>query len=67
MPISFPPSPTVGQNYSYGGKTYRWTGDFWTTVSATDPPAGNGSLIVVSPTAPENPTQNMLWLNTSVT
>ena len=31
--LNFPANPTVGQTYTLGGKTYRWSGYAWTTVS----------------------------------
>lgn len=35
MPIDFPESPTVGQEYTYGGKTYiRNAGGYWTAFPA---------------------------------
>lgn len=33
MPISFPASPTSNQTYTYGSRTYRWTGTAWEFVS----------------------------------
>ena len=35
MPISFPASPTTNQTYTYGNRTYRWTGAAWELVAAT--------------------------------
>ena len=37
MPINFPSSPTSGSQYTYGSKTWSWTGYSWDLVSA---PAG---------------------------
>ena len=34
MPISFPSSPTTGDLYTYGLKTYRWTSAFWSAVAS---------------------------------
>jgi len=34
MPISFPASPTTNQTYTYGGRTYKWTGAAWEFVSS---------------------------------
>lgn len=27
--IAFPPSPAIGQTYSYGSRTWVWTGEAW--------------------------------------
>lgn len=29
MPLDFPPSPSVGTIYSFGGNTWRWNGSAW--------------------------------------
>jgi len=29
MPIDFPNSPTVGQTYTFGTRTWTWSGSFW--------------------------------------
>lgn len=29
MSLSFPTSPTVGDTYSFGGRSWRWSGDAW--------------------------------------
>jgi hypothetical protein len=41
MPISFPASPTTNQTYTYGNRTYKWTGAAWEFVSSG---GGSGSL-----------------------
>ena len=64
MPIDFPNSPTVGQEYTFGGKVYRWSGTYW-QVTNTAPEAVGGSPITVSETAPASPTLNQLWLDIS--
>jgi hypothetical protein len=60
MPIDFPPSPASEDTYSYGGKTYRWNGTYWTAVSqyAT-------ADVTISATPPVSPTLNQLWLDIS--
>ena len=40
MPLSFPASPTVGQQSTQNGRTYSWTGYAWELVAA----AGGGGL-----------------------
>ena len=42
MPLSFPPSPTLGQVESYNGKNWRWMGAYWSAVSQFAP-APDGS------------------------
>ena len=34
MPLDFPPSPSVGTIYSFGGNTWRWNGYAWESYSA---------------------------------
>lgn len=33
MPLDFPPSPSVGTIYSFGGNTWRWNGYAWESYS----------------------------------
>lgn len=64
MPLSFPSSPTVGQQATTGGRTYQWTGEAWQLVGsgipgatgATGPagPAGSGIALKGSVAAVEN-------------
>ena len=35
MALSFPSSPTIGQTYSYGTRTWTWTGSIWELNSDT--------------------------------
>ena len=65
MPIDFPDSPVVDDEYTYGGQTYTWDGSTWRLVrtSAVGPtgptgPAGADSTAVGStgPTGPTGPT-----------
>ncbi len=32
MPIDFPDSPTTGQTYTSGSRTWRWDGEKWVVV-----------------------------------
>lgn len=32
MSIDFPNSPTIGQTYTFGNKTWEWTGEAWTLL-----------------------------------
>jgi hypothetical protein len=66
MPIDFPDSPTPGQEYTFGGKTYRWNGTYWQTTNAGPSTNVEGaSTIIVSATAPADPALNQLWLDIS--
>lgn len=32
MPISFPPSPTPGETYTFNSKVWQWTGTYWESL-----------------------------------
>jgi hypothetical protein len=32
MPLLFPSTPSIGQQYSYNGRTWQWTGSVWQSV-----------------------------------
>ena len=61
MPIDFPSSPTLNQEYVFGNLTYRWNGSSWRLVrtiaaGATGPqgPTGpTGSQGIQGPTGPQ--------------
>lgn len=40
MPIDFPNSPSVGQVYTFGSRTWTWTGYGWQATSTTQGPQG---------------------------
>jgi hypothetical protein len=40
MAIDFPSSPTSGQVYTYGSRTWTWTGVAWQATTTTTGPAG---------------------------
>lgn len=37
MPLDFPTSPTLGQTYTFNGKTWQWNGTGWVspTIAAS--------------------------------
>lgn len=44
MPLDFPASPSLNDTYSFGGKTWIWTGEYWrlnTAGAINDIPIGN--------------------------
>lgn len=57
--IAFPPNPTVGQTYQFGGATWVWNGTVWTIAGASQ------SFIVVGPNAPSATNTGQLWWNTN--
>jgi hypothetical protein len=68
--IDFPNSPTVGQQFTSGGKVWEWTGAVWNSVSeiVTGPegpqgPQGPDGKFYVSTTAPASPTDGDAWFN----
>jgi hypothetical protein len=44
--IDFPDSPEIDDTYTFGSRTWRWTGEYWEAVES----------IVVGPTGPGGPT-----------
>jgi hypothetical protein len=56
MAINFPTGSTVGELYTYSGKTWQWSGDFWRfysynvnyIISASTVGAGSSSISNVS-------------------
>ena len=57
MPLTFPSSPTVGQQYTANNRTYQWTGYAWELVVA--------NKITISPNAPSGGATNDLWVQTN--
>lgn len=60
MPLSFPQSPTEGDEYTYNGKTYTFNGVTWSGPSA----GGGGASVDAANTAPADPSEGDLWLDT---
>jgi hypothetical protein len=48
MPILFPTSPTVGQVFTSGGRSWVWTGATWDSPSSTNPPLAipTGNILI---------------------
>jgi hypothetical protein len=51
MPIDFPASPTVGQQYTYGGGTYTFSGSMWLANAGVVSEVASGSLMMFQQTA----------------
>lgn len=47
MAIDFPTSPTVGQIYTYGARSWQWTGSGWQAVSAAYGPTGPSGEVLL--------------------
>lgn len=58
MPIDFPNSPTNGQTYTDGGRTWSWDGEKWSVVRSTvlGPTGPIGPTGPLGPTGPTGPT-----------
>lgn len=57
MAINFPDSPSLDDEYTFSGRTWRYTAEgTWVVVSA-----GGGASVTVSDTAPSSPTHGDLW------
>jgi hypothetical protein len=48
MPIDFPASPTLGQDYSFSGRTWEWNGSAWVVVGQPALADGDKGDITVS-------------------
>lgn len=62
MSYSFPPSPTVGQIYTYNGRSWKFSGVQWTAVAVSSP---TSAPVFVSVSPPPNPIQGSLWYNSN--
>jgi len=47
MPLDFPSGPTIGQTYTYGGRTWSWDGASWNAYAG----AGLSTSFTVASTA----------------
>lgn len=62
MSYSFPPSPTVGQIYTFNGRSWKWSGVQWTAAAVSSP---TSAPVYVSVSPPPNPIQGSLWYNSN--
>ena len=49
MALNFPPSPSIGQSYTVGSKTYTWSGSAWLVSAQTI--TANNILVTTSTNA----------------
>ena len=62
MSYSFPPSPTVGQIYTFNGRSWRWSGVQWTAVAVSTP---TSAPVFISVSPPPNPVPGSLWYDST--
>ena len=55
MPIDFPNAPSVDDEFSAGGRTWKWTGVTWQAVESAGPTGPEGPI---GPTGPQGGTIN---------
>ena len=59
MALSFPASPSVGQQYTEGSKTWQWSGDTWDAVSSSD--LSGGTLVLPTHGTPDTIEASIVW------
>lgn len=63
--LIFPSNPTTGQEFTGTfGEVFTWDGVKWTLTAGGG--GGGGASVIISETAPGNPTAGMLWWATDV-
>ena len=60
MPLNFPSSPSLNDEYTFGGSTYTWNGSVWGVKAAA---VADG--VHMSDTAPANPVAGDMWWRTN--
>ena len=77
MAINFPASPTNGDTYTYGSRTWSWNGSAWDAITTTFGPTGptgpsvtgptgpTGTFTINSSTPPSSPGNGQAWLDTT--
>ena len=67
MPLDFPPSPSVNNTYSFGGKTWKWNGAAWEVYFTIDSVAAiTGTSFEVEVTAGASTGQYIIGLPNDV-
>lgn len=61
MAYNFPSNPTLGQVYTFNGRSWKWTGTQWLAVNV---PTSSSAPVYFSAAAPKNPLQGALWYDT---
>ena len=63
MSINFPDSPTSGQVYTFGTRSWKWNGRSWVGTSATTGYTGSASYYSISDTPPSSPNSGDRWFD----
>lgn len=61
MAFNFPQNPSVGQIYTYNGKSFKWNGSTWVELVG---PTSLPLYAIVSASPPANPTVGQIWYDT---
>jgi hypothetical protein len=59
MPIDFPNSPSLNQEFTANDRTWRWTGTAWDSVAQAAPST------IISDTEPDSPIEGTRWLKST--
>ena len=65
MALTFPTSPTVGQQYTEGNKTWQWNGTTWDAVNTSD--LTSGVLLLPTHATPDVVEASVVWNETTDT
>ena len=65
MALTFPSSPTIGQQYTEGNKKWQWTGSVWDAVNTSD--LTDGMLVLPTHATPDTTEASVVWNSTSDT